>query len=181
MWRRRLVRQIYQRYPCNPWSISFRFQSITKSPLAVITFLVKISAKVEYASIAMLELASRFGTNQPMRIRDIAERHGIPSRFLVQILLQLKGAGYVASTRGAAGGYRLVKKPSKVTLGEVMSVIDGRDTELTTNTDGGSALVDVLLETWNGLATEQRAQLDSITLADLLEQSNLQSEDMYYI
>ncbi len=142
---------------------------------------MKISAKVEYASIAMLELASRYGSDQPMRIRDIADRHGIPSRFLVQILLQLKGAGFVASTRGAAGGYRLIKKPSKVTLGQVMSVIDGRDDELTTNTDGGSAIVDVLLETWNDLAREQREQLDAITLADLLEQTNLRSEDMYYI
>ena len=142
---------------------------------------MKISAKVEYASIAMLELASRYGSDQPMRIRDIADRHGIPSRFLVQILLQLKGAGFVASTRGAAGGYRLIKKPSKVTLGQVMSVIDGRDDELTTNTDGGSAIVDVLLETWNDLAREQREQLYAITLEDLLEKTNLRSEDMYYI
>jgi Rrf2 family protein len=142
---------------------------------------VKISAKVEYASIAMLELASRFGTDQPMRIRDIADRHGIPSRFLVQILLQLKGAGYVASTRGAAGGYRLIKKPSEITLGQVMKVIDGRDGEMTTNTDGSSAILDVLLETWNDVSRLQREQLDAITLADLLEKASLRSEDMYYI
>jgi Rrf2 family protein len=142
---------------------------------------VKISAKVEYASIAMLELASRYGTDQPIRIRDIADRHGIPSRFLVQILLQLKGAGYVASTRGAAGGYRLVKKPTKVTLGQVMNVIGGRDEVMTTNTDGGSVLVNVLLETWNDVSRLQREQLDAITLADLLERANQRSEGMYYI
>jgi Rrf2 family protein len=142
---------------------------------------LKISAKVEYASIAMLELASRFGTDQPVRIRDIADRHGIPSRFLVQILLQLKGAGYVASTRGAAGGYRLVKEPAKVTLGQVMSVIDGRDEEVVGNTGADSAVVDVLLEAWNNVARLQREQLDSITLADLLDQVNGRSEDMYYI
>lgn len=129
----------------------------------------------------MLELASRFGTDQPMRIRDIADRHGIPSRFLVQILLQLKGAGYVASTRGAAGGYRLIKKPSEITLGQVMKVIDGRDGEMTTNTDGSSAILDVLLETWNDVSRLQREQLDAITLADLLEKASLRSEDMYYI
>ncbi|MCG8586861.1 MAG: Rrf2 family transcriptional regulator [Pirellulales bacterium] len=142
---------------------------------------MKISAKVEYASIAMLELASRYGSDQPVRIRDIADRHGIPSRFLVQILLQLKGAGYVASTRGAAGGYRLVKKPAKVTLGEVMSVIDGSDTEVASNTDADSDIVDVLLETWNDVARLQREKLDAITLADLVEKTNQQAEDMYYI
>ena len=142
---------------------------------------MKISAKVEYASIAMLELASRYSTDQPVRIRDIAERHGIPSRFLVQILLQLKGAGYVTSTRGAAGGYRLAKKPAKITLGEVMNVIDGRNAEVASNTDTDSELIDVLLETWNDVARLQREQLDAITLADLVEQTNRRSEDMYYI
>src|SRR4029453_18506042 len=54
-----------------------------------------ISAKVEYACVAVLELAARYESDEPVRIRDIADAHGIPSRFLVQILLQLKGAGLV--------------------------------------------------------------------------------------
>ena len=83
--------------------------------------LVNISAKTEYACLAILELASSYGTGEPVRIRTIADTHGIPSRFLVQILLQLKGAGLVSSTRGAAGGYRLAKAPNRITLAEVMS------------------------------------------------------------
>ena len=66
---------------------------------------MKVSAKTEYACIAMLELAAQYGSNEPVRIRKIAERHDVPPRFLVQILLQLKGAGLVSSVRGAAGGY----------------------------------------------------------------------------
>ena len=66
---------------------------------------MKVSAKTDYACLAMLELAAHYGSKEPLRIRTIADEHGIPSRFLVQILLQLKGAGFVASTRGAAGGY----------------------------------------------------------------------------
>ena len=72
-------------------------------------FTMRISAKTEYACIAMLELASQYGSGEPVRIRRIAERHDVPSRFLVQILLQLKGAGLVASDRGAAGGYLLIR------------------------------------------------------------------------
>ena len=64
---------------------------------------MRISAKTEYACIAMLELASQYGSGTPVRIRRIAERHDVPPRFLVQILLQLKGAGLVTSVRGAAG------------------------------------------------------------------------------
>ena len=88
---------------------------------------MKISAKTEYACIAMLELAARYGAREPVRIRKIAERHGVPPRFLVQILLQLKGAGFVASTRGAAGGYHLIMPPDEVSLGQVMEVIEGGD------------------------------------------------------
>ena len=47
--------------------------------------------------------------SSPLRIREISEAYRIPERYLVQILLQLKGAGLVVSTRGAAGGYRLAR------------------------------------------------------------------------
>ena len=88
---------------------------------------MKVSAKTEYACIAMLELASQYGSGEPVRIRKIAERHDVPPRFLVQILLQLKGAGLVASVRGAAGGYHLIKPPHEVSLGQVMEVIEGNN------------------------------------------------------
>ena len=60
------------------------------------------SAKAEYACVAMLELSARHNDPKPARLADIAEKHGIPQRFLVQILLDLKRAGLIASTRGAA-------------------------------------------------------------------------------
>ena len=90
---------------------------------------MRVSAKTEYACIAMLELAAQYGSNEPVRIRRIAERHDVPPRFLVQILLQLKGAGLVASVRGAAGGYHLVKPPQEISLGQVMEVIEGSSEE----------------------------------------------------
>src|SRR6187455_699023 len=85
-----------------------------------------VSAKTEYACIAVLELAARHGSGEPVRIRDIAEAHGIPSRFLVQILLQLKSAGLVSSVRGAAGGYNLARDPEEITLLDVMTVVDAQ-------------------------------------------------------
>ncbi len=64
---------------------------------------MKISAKAEYACLAILAPARRNPVDPPVRIREISENHGIPERYLVQILLQLKGAGLVASTRGVGG------------------------------------------------------------------------------
>src|SRR5262249_55497185 len=85
---------------------------------------MRVSAKAEYACVAMLELAANRGDAQPVRVKAIADAHGIPLRFLVQILLQLKGAGLVASIRGAAGGYQLARAAGEISLADVINVID---------------------------------------------------------
>jgi len=144
---------------------------------------MKISAKTEYACIAMLELASQYGSSEPVRIRRIAERHDVPPRFLVQILLQLKGAGLVASVRGAAGGYHLIKPPREVSLGQVMDVVEGSPKEDGQHTSASpdSPAVKVLQQAWQDVTTVQRKMLAEISLADLLERAKEQDEEMYYI
>src|SRR5262249_22120211 len=80
--------------------------------------LMKISAKAEYACLAVLALARQGPDAPPLRIREISGSYEIPERYLVQILLQLKGAGLVVSTRGAAGGYRLARDAATISLSE---------------------------------------------------------------
>ncbi len=145
---------------------------------------MRISAKTEYACIAVLELAAQYGTGQPVRIRKIAERHAVPPRFLVQILLQLKGAGLVLSTRGAAGGYHLARPPEQVSLGEVMEVIEGGASDgesRTPNASSESPAVKVLNEAWEQVRMKEREMLRHITFADLLERAKTQEQQMYYI
>ena len=144
---------------------------------------MRISAKTEYACVAMLELASQYGSGEPVRIRRIAERHGVPPRFLVQILLQLKGAGLVSSVRGAAGGYQLLKPPQEISLGNVMEVIDGTAKEggQTSSASPDSPAAKVLMRVWNDIGAAQRKMLNEITLADLLERAKEQDEQMYHI
>jgi Rrf2 family protein len=142
---------------------------------------MNISAKTEYACIAVLELAACAGSQEPVRIKQIADKHGIPSRFLVQILLQLKGAGLVTSTRGAAGGYQLAKDPRKITLLDVMSVIEGPPTDEASGGSQASAVSRVLWRTWKRIAKAQRQMLDDITFAELVEKVKGPSEAMYYI
>jgi Rrf2 family cysteine metabolism transcriptional repressor len=85
---------------------------------------VRLSTKGEYASRAMLELARNF-EKRPLHIRDISKAQYIPQRFLEQILLQLKRAGYLRSRKGPAGGYYLSKAPAEITVAEVIRVMDG--------------------------------------------------------
>ncbi len=143
---------------------------------------MKVSAKTEYACIAMLELASNYSSGEPVRVGSIAEGHGIPSRFLVQILLQLKSAGYVSSTRGAAGGYQLIRPPAEITLGEVMAVIEGpRDVDPTSSASADSTAAAVLLNVWREVSLVEQEMLEAITFADLVERAAGRADNMYYI
>jgi Rrf2 family protein len=85
---------------------------------------MRLSRKSEYALLALLDLANNYG-KAPAKIMEVSQRNEIPKKYLEQIFLQLKGAGYVRSIRGAKGGYELAKPPEKITLAEVIRLIDG--------------------------------------------------------
>ncbi len=84
---------------------------------------MKFSKKSEYGLRALIELTKNYG--HPITRQQIGERQNVPVVFLEQILLSLKHAGLLASTRGVQGGYALIKPPSKVTLGQVIRILDG--------------------------------------------------------
>ena len=85
---------------------------------------MKLSSKGEYASRAMLELSLRYGKG-PLRISAISRAQNIPERFLEQILLLLKRAGYLKSKKGPNGGYCLAKPPSAINVAEIIRVLEG--------------------------------------------------------
>lgn len=137
---------------------------------------MRFSAKIEYAAVALVALAARHLSGEVVQVRTIAEEHGIPQRFLVQILVQLKAAGLVISTRGASGGYQLAKPPEEITLADVAEAIEGRDES---PCQCSSPLARRLREQWRDAATAFRERLDSSTLADLAH--SVRDEAMYYI
>jgi Rrf2 family protein len=86
---------------------------------------MRLSTKGEYASRAILELTLNYQKGLPLHIRDISAAQDIPERFLEQILLLLKRAGYLRSKKGQKGGYYLAKAPSEISVAEVIRVMDG--------------------------------------------------------
>ena len=86
---------------------------------------MKISAKIDYACRALLELALHWPNSTPMQVAAIAKRQRIPMNFLVHILITLKELGYVDSVRGKNGGYVLVKHPQDVRLSAVIKNFGG--------------------------------------------------------
>ncbi len=141
------------------------------------------SAKAEYACIAMLELASRRGDPNPVRLKEIADMHGVPKRFLVQILLQLKASGLVASTRGAAGGYHLSRDPQNITMADIIAVVDRSESPAEMRNLAGSSMsvspsTRAIHAMWTEIISAQQQILEGTTLGDLLQRT--QSFDMMY-
>jgi Rrf2 family protein len=83
-----------------------------------------ITQKSKYALRATLELAMRFG-HGPVSIGEIAKAQAIPARFLEAILAQLKRASLVESRRGNEGGYVLARPPARISVGDVLRVVQG--------------------------------------------------------
>ena len=86
-----------------------------------------ITQKMKYALKALLVLADEAakGQPEPLTIEEIAKRSGTPKRFLEHILLEVRNAGVIASIRGRSGGYSLIKKPSDISISELLRTIDG--------------------------------------------------------
>jgi Rrf2 family protein len=99
---------------------------------------MKISARDEYACSAVLELALNYDSDSPTRVHDIAERQGIPMKFLFQIMQILKRVDIVRSRRGTEGGYALARHPSQITVGDVIRSISGPFVQLSCADPGNS-------------------------------------------
>jgi Rrf2 family protein len=127
---------------------------------------MKLTAKSEYACMAVIALALQRPESGPVRVREIAATYQIPERYLVQILLQLKAAGLVQSARGSSGGYWLARDPARISLGEVLGAIDGPD-ESPREFLGPAA--EALASVWKRLRAHERDLLDQITIAQLAE------------
>ncbi|GLS87057.1 Rrf2 family transcriptional regulator [Cypionkella aquatica] len=86
-----------------------------------------ITQKMKYALKALLVLADAAAQPAPeaLTIEAIAKRSGTPKRFLEHILLEVRNAGIIASTRGRSGGYQLIKPPAEISISELLRLIDG--------------------------------------------------------
>jgi Rrf2 family protein len=130
---------------------------------------MRVSAKVDYALRAMMELAAH--ADGLMTAEQLASAQRIPPKFLESILAQLRSGGLVASQRGAEGGYRLARPADEISIAEVIRELEGpiatvrgaRPDEL--EYSGAAA---PLRDIWLELRAQMRGVLDETTLADLL-------------
>src|SRR4051794_17072116 len=144
---------------------------------------MRLSAKAQYACVAMVELACSHGERRPVHLKSIAEHHGISQRFLVQILLQLKGSGLVESTRGATGGYQLAKAPEDISLADIIHAIDQAPQELPSALGGlhSTPAVQAVSQSLQHVQQQEHLRLAELTLAELVKKTQPSGELSYQI
>lgn len=132
---------------------------------------MKLSNKGRYAVRALFDIAF-FNEGRPTQVKDIAERQGIPPRFLEQIFQDLKRAGIVGSKRGPQGGYNLARKAGEIRLGDVVRALEGpialgeRDANVR-KTSASSEARRVTEAIFRDLSTRVEACFDAVTIADI--------------
>ncbi len=129
---------------------------------------MRVSARADYAIRALLELAS--AGEEPVRAEAIARAQAIPSKFLENLLVDLRRSRLVVSQRGRIGGYRLARPAGQITLADVIRAIDGplagvRDDAPEDVSYAGAATA--LRDVWIALRASMRAVLEATTLADV--------------
>lgn len=85
--------------------------------------MLQFTKRTEYGLIALVHLVDRHG--EFVSVREVCDRHPIPRRLVAEVLKDLGRAGLVESQRGASGGYCLTRAAEDVTLGEVISALEG--------------------------------------------------------
>ena len=141
-----------------------------------------ITYKGDYALKTILGLALHYGES-PVAIHELAKRADIPTKFLEQILLDLKRGGFVESRRGKVGGYLLARPPAQIKLGEVVRFIEGPiEPVACANKDSYEKCKDfpycVFKDIWNQVYTATSLVVDTVTFAELVRRvGNRKSND----
>ncbi len=135
---------------------------------------VAFSTKGEYGVRLMVQLARHYGSG-PASLAGVAAEEDLPRAYLEQLVVSLREAGLVVSTRGAHGGYELARPPADITMGDVLRALEGPiapmicasdDPEHATICDRSThCTVNIL---WVRVRDAIAGTLDSMTLADLV-------------
>lgn len=130
---------------------------------------MRVSARADYAIRALLELAAA-GPDAPVRADAIAQAQAIPSKYLENLLGDLRRARLIASQRGLRGGYRLARPAASIALADVIRAIDGPLTGVRDDAPEDVAYPGAaasLREVWIALRASMRGVLEATSLADV--------------
>ena len=132
---------------------------------------MRISTRGRYGTRMMLDLAVHHDQG-PTPLREIARRQDLSAKYLEQLIIPLKAAGFIRSVRGARGGYTLARKPDRISVGDIIEILEG-----------GLSLVDCVedpkvckrepecptRDIWLRMSQRLMEELSSLSLQDVLD------------
>jgi Rrf2 family protein len=136
---------------------------------------MKFGVGIDYCLKALIMLAERFPTAQPQRVEEIASSQNIPENYLRRLLIELKRGGLVTSQKGPSGGYVLARHPSRITMADVVHLIEGDYTPVECLEDGAAGTLCqpsdgcAMREVWREVRDNVTAILTRTTLQALTE------------
>jgi Rrf2 family protein len=144
---------------------------------------MELSCKVDYACIALLELAMRHKLGKPISVSEIAISQKIPIRYLDQVMAMLRRSGIITSQRGAKGGYHLAREPWQIKLTDIVVALDGESPQDRNNSESITAEQASVIDMWETAKIASFEVLDKHTLDDLLRkcEEKKQVDVMFYI
>ncbi len=145
---------------------------------------MRVSMKVDYGVRALIDLAQHQGEG-PVQTAEIAQRQGVPEPYLDQLLTTLRKVGFIKSRRGPQGGHVLATDPSKISLGMVVSSLEGPSVPIDC-VDGtmacGVASHCVQQDIWRNINELTQTVLNSTSIAELVtRQAQHERHSTYYI
>ena len=149
---------------------------------------MKVSKRATYGIMVAVDLAI-YAHETPIQARAIARRHGIPIRFLEQVLHAMKKAGLVESQRGAQGGYLLTHEPTAMSIADIFEALEGpvlhRSSFGQRICDRHATKPELLLDdVWEQVQQAERKVLENVTVEQLamrLRTIDAQRNPMYHI
>lgn len=141
---------------------------------------MKLSTKARYATRAMVDLALN-SDNKPLPLKKIAARQNISIKYLEQVMYPLNVAGLVYARKGKNGGYMLTKPPEKITLYDIVCIVEGvpSPVECVDNMDYcGRANDCSVRDVWISLKEVVTNRLKEISLDDLMCSQKLKNQEL---
>lgn len=145
---------------------------------------MKFGVGVDYSLKALLMLADRYPSAQPLRVEEIAAVQGVPENYLRRLLIELKRGGLVLSQKGPNGGYMLARPPARITMADVVEIIEGDYTPVECLEDGANSFCPrdsgcPMRDVWRDVRDSVVAILRNATLQSLADRRK--SAVMYQI
>ncbi|WP_319559998.1 Rrf2 family transcriptional regulator [Marispirochaeta sp.] len=143
---------------------------------------MKLSTRSRYGLRLMIALASSYGDG-PRLLKEIADTEELSEKYLGQLVIPLKSAGFISAVRGAKGGYELDRDPQQISPLDIINVLEGDLFTREESTPASPGSLRAASDLWEQLRKAMTSVLSSMTLAELAENAGEKNSDslMYSI